>query len=98
MLDRFIVQNQPVDWVDPSGLLCTYSQGGKVMTCTDDNTGQQYLTCNGYSGNGEGLNNAAAQNQQNVGPIPQGTYTVGAATNRRGPQTRPLTPAPKNNI
>lgn len=30
----------------------------------------------GYSGNGEGLNNPAMQDVKDVGPIPQGVYTV----------------------
>ena len=31
----------------------------------------------GYSGNGAGLNNPGAQDQHNVGPLPQGMYTIG---------------------
>lgn len=31
----------------------------------------------GYSGTGFGRNNPAAQDLQNVGPIPQGCYTIG---------------------
>lgn len=90
--------NNPVNWVDPSGLLCTYSQSTGNLTCTNDGTGQQYLTCNGYAGNGAGLNNPAAQNQPNVGPLPRGDYTVGAANTRRGAETRPLTPNANNNM
>lgn len=33
----------------------------------------------GYAGHGSGLNNPAAQDQQNVGPIPTGTYSIGPA-------------------
>jgi len=32
-----------------------------------------------YSGNGDGLNNSDMQNIANVGPIPQGIYTIGSA-------------------
>jgi len=92
------VGNNPVNWVDPSGLLCVYSQSTRNLTCTNDSTGQQYLSCNGYSGRGTGLNNPDAQNQSNVGPLPRGDYTVGASNNRRGPITRPLTPNPNNNM
>ncbi len=92
------VQNNPINFVDPTGLLCTYSQSYGQLTCTNDCTGEQYLTCNGYAGNGNGLNNPDAQNQQNVGPLPQGDYTVGSANRRRGPQTRPLTPDPNNEM
>ena len=31
----------------------------------------------GYSGHGDGVNNPASQNVPNIGPIPQGTYTIG---------------------
>jgi Tlde1 domain len=67
------------------------------MTCTNE-AGQQYLSCNGYAGNGRGLNNPDAQNQQNVGPLPQGRYVVGEPNNRRGPFTLPLIPGPGNNM
>jgi len=49
----------------------------------------------GYSGNGAGLNKPTAQNQPNVGPVPQGTYTIGAAhspPDHLGPLALPLYP------
>ncbi len=92
------VGNNPVNFIDPTGLLCVYSQSTGSLTCTNDTTGQQYLRCNGYSGRGPGLNNPAAQDQPNVGPLPQGDYTVGGPNNRRGPVTLPLTPNPNNNM
>lgn len=83
-LNRFTyVENNPLSYTDPSGLVCQYSEGTGTFVCTNTN-GQTYVSCTGYAGNGPGLNNPAAQNQQNVGPIPQGTYTVGGTTNRRG--------------
>jgi hypothetical protein len=33
----------------------------------------------GYSGTGDGRNNPDMQNVQAVGPLPQGTYTIGGA-------------------
>jgi hypothetical protein len=33
----------------------------------------------GYSGNSAGLNNPDLQNDPDVGPIPQGSYTIGPA-------------------
>jgi len=90
------VRGNPISYIDPTGLLCIYSQSAGGFTCTNDITGQQYLTCTGYSGQGVGLNNPAAQNQRDVGPLPQGDYTVGAPTRRRGPLTLPLTPDPNN--
>ena len=92
------VYNRPTMFIDPTGLLCVYSQGTGNLICTNDVTGQQYLSCDGYAGNGTGLNNPAAQNQPNVGPLPQGDYTVGDPNNRRGPITLPLTPDPGNNM
>ncbi len=93
------VDNRPTVFIDPTGLLCVYSQSTGSMTCTNDATGLQYLSCSGlYAGNGSGLNNPNAQNQHNVGPLPQGNYVVGAPNNRRGPYTRPLTPDPSNNM
>jgi hypothetical protein len=84
--------------VVPSGSYCGYSQSTGNLTCTNNATSQQLLSCRGYSGRGAGLNNPAAQNQLNIGPIPRGDYTVGAPNNRRGPVTRPLTPNPNNNM
>lgn len=91
------MEGNPLSYVDPTGLVCQYSQGTGTFVCTNP-AGQTYASCTGYAGNGSGLNNPAAQNQQNVGPIPQGTYTVGGTTNRRGPGTRPLTPDPANSM
>lgn len=90
----------PLTFIDPTGLLCVYSQSTGSLSCTDDSTGEQYLRCNGYAGNGPGLNNPDAQNQPNVGPLPQGDYTVGGSRNggRTGPMSRPLTPNPNNNM
>ncbi len=90
----------PLVFVDPDGLLCVYSQGAGTFVCTDNVTGEQYLTCDGYAGNGPGLNNSGAQNQPDVGPLPQGNYTVGAPRNggRTGPMSRPLTPSSDNSM
>ena len=91
------VEGNPISYTDPTGLICQYSQSAGTFVCTNP-AGQAYASCTGYAGNGLGLNNPAAQNQQNVGPIPQGRYTVGGTTNRRGAGTRPLTPDPANNM
>jgi hypothetical protein len=92
----------PVVFIDPTGLTvtCTFSQSTGHMTCVDDSTGQQVVNSNGYAGQGAGLNNPNAQSQQNVGPLPQGNYTIGPGTNspNTGPLTLPLTPAPGNNM
>ena len=54
----------------------------------------------GYSGAGEGKNDPAAQDQHNVGPIPQGIYTIGAPsdTKTHGPYVLHLTPDPENEM
>lgn len=47
----------------------TYSQSSGKFTC-------QALIAFGYSGNGDGKNNPAKQDVHNVGPIPQGEWTI----------------------
>jgi len=51
----------------------------------------------GYSGTGAGRNNPAMQTVQNVGPIPQGHYLIGAPhdTETHGPYVMRLTPEPE---
>jgi Protein of unknown function (DUF2778) len=53
----------------------------------------------GYSGHGEGLNNPAMQDVPDVGPCPQGFYSIGDMYNSptHGPDTRKLTPLPGTN-
>ncbi len=93
------VVNNPVNGIDPAGLICIYSQSAGSLICTDDTTGQPYLSCNRlYAGQGAGLNNPYAQNQPNVGPLPQGNYIVGAPNESRGPETRPLTQVSGNDF
>ena len=89
----------PTSFIDPDGLRCTYTQSTGDLVCTNDDTGEVYLRCEElYAGNGAGENNADAQNQRNVGPLPRGTYTVEASSNRKGPVTRRLTPSRNNNM
>jgi len=57
----------------------------------------------GYSGFEAGRNNPAMQNQENVGPIPQGRYAIGApqcvdSPGPHGPFVLPLTPDPANEM
>lgn len=55
----------------------------------------------GYSGNGAGLNNPDAQDQHDVGPVPQGSYTIGPAVSppdHLGPLALPLIPDPGNTM
>jgi hypothetical protein len=48
----------------------------------------------GYSGNGAGKNNPAMQNVPNVGPIPEGRYTINDPIDspKVGPYALPLDP------
>lgn len=54
----------------------------------------------GYSGAPAGKNNPAMQNVPNVGPIPQGNYTISAPYNSpdHGPFAMPLIPDPANEM
>jgi hypothetical protein len=54
-----------------------------------------------YSGNGDGLNNPAMQEVHNVGPLPEGLYTIGPAKNpidELGPIALELIPDPSNEM
>ena len=62
-------------YIDPLGLCWVYSQStGRLSRVAADGTVTVVAT--GYSGNGNGLNNPAMQDTPNVGPIPQGGYTI----------------------
>jgi hypothetical protein len=55
-----------------------------------------------YSGYEAGKNNPAMQNVPNIGPVPQGRYTIGAPIDLgggpHGPFVLPLTPDPANQM
>ena len=84
------VQNNAVNAIDPSGLAHIYSQSTGKLTRENfssnpsnfETTGtalqiNRTLVGTGYSGHGEGINNPEKQDVENVGPIPQGIYTIG---------------------
>lgn len=54
----------------------------------------------GHAGNGTGLNNPAAQDQHNVGPLPRGRYTIEpeASSSRLGIIAMRLTPNLENEM
>jgi lipoprotein-anchoring transpeptidase ErfK/SrfK len=59
------------------------------------------LIATGYSGHGVGLNNADDEFLKNIGPIPQGVYTIGSPKEPidiLGPIAMPLEPDPNNNM
>jgi hypothetical protein len=80
-------QNAPSNGTDPHDWGATSDIGGvtqqmlkvaweyhqRTGQLTDDNGN---AVGNGYSGNGDGLNNPDAEDQAYVGPIPQGGYTI----------------------
>jgi hypothetical protein len=71
-----------------SNMTWTYKQSTGEL----DHDGQRRGT--GYAGIAEGLNNPAMQDQHNVGPIPQGIWTIGPALDppdHLGPLALPLT-------
>lgn len=57
----------------------------------EDPTGKVIAT--GYSGHGPGRNSPAMQNVHDIGPIPVGTFHIGAAEDSKqlGPVAMPLT-------
>lgn len=58
------------------------------------------FTVTGYSGHDTGKNNPAMQHVRGVGPIPVGTYAIGAPhdTDTHGPFVLALTPRPDNEM
>ena len=88
------VGGNPVSRIDHLGLDWMYSQSTGQLS----HNGSYVAT--GYAGNGAGLNNPAMQNVQNVGPLPQGSYTIGPQYNsaNTGPGTMALNPAAANNM
>lgn len=71
----------------------TYSQSTGLFTGSG-------ITATGYSGHGEGLNNPAMQDVHDVGPLPQGVYTIQPphADPKVGPVAMRLEPSPDNTM
>jgi lipoprotein-anchoring transpeptidase ErfK/SrfK len=59
-----------------------------------------HVVGHGYSGHGDGLNNPSMCNVKDVGPLPQGTYTIGQPQDDHqvGVFAMPLTPDPANQM
>ena len=70
------VRENPLTFVDPLGLYWQYSQSTGNLVYVDRLTGQITPVTVGYSGYGVGLNNPQTQQTPNIGPIPQGTWTI----------------------
>ncbi|MES9976471.1 MAG: RHS repeat-associated core domain-containing protein [Candidatus Thiodiazotropha sp.] len=97
------VGNNPLIRIDQAGLDWIYSQStGNLFYQPLTNQGggpPAPVASGGYSGNGAGYNNPSMQNVPNVGPIPQGSWTIGTPYNSPnvGPSAIPLTPNPGTN-
>ncbi|HEX3156202.1 MAG TPA: RHS repeat-associated core domain-containing protein [Candidatus Angelobacter sp.] len=99
---RYVYDN-PVNFIDPTGMTCTYSQSTGQMVCVDDSTGNTYYTGQGYagtnSGGNNGRNNPNAQGQNDVGPLPRGDYQLTGDWHNSpntGRNTMNLSPLPGN--
>ncbi|MDO9710743.1 tlde1 domain-containing protein [Paracraurococcus lichenis] len=81
-----------------AGACYTYEQATGRLLLTEG--GQNDLIATGYSGSEEhgGKNNPKAQCLQDVGPLPRGSYTIGAPRPGPSPFSLPLTPDPANDM
>ncbi len=97
------VLGDPVNGVDPEGLDWIFRQSTGQISHIDVEGNTTHIGT-GYSGHGEGLNNPSMQHMPNVGPIPQGTYTIGpqqtnvTGSGTRMPASMRLTPDPNNQM
>lgn len=96
------VANNPLKYIDPTGLEWIFSQSTGQLSYQPPASlggGPPQPIGQGYSGNGPGLNNPAMQNVQNVGPLPQGSYTIGPQQdNGNLTASMRLTPDPANQM
>lgn len=71
-----------------------YSQSTGILTHEGIALGK------GYSGHGDGINNAAMQSVHDIGPIPRGKYRIGPQQThpKLGPVAMPLQPYPMNEM
>lgn len=73
----------PMNGFDNGGLSWEFAQNTGRLTHIDDKTGARKFIAFGYAGNVKGFNNSKLQHVGNVGPLPQGHYTINL-----NPQTR----------
>ncbi len=71
------VGGNPLLRVDPFGLAWEYSQSSGMLIHVDDESGTKTAEGWGYAGAGIGLFNPAMQHVRDLGPLPQGSYTIG---------------------
>lgn len=87
------VRNLPTMFIDPLGLDWIYEQSTGQLShqpAASLGGGPPAPIAVGYSGHGPGLNNPSMQAVPNVGPIPQGTWTIGPQQDNRTASGRNL--------
>lgn len=85
-------QRESLQSIEINGQAWTYAQ----KTGELEHDGQP--VANGYSGCGEGKNNPELQQVHNIGPVPQGDWTISGPpenTSEHGPYVLRLTPMPE---
>lgn len=86
--------NDPINFIDPSGLIgCKYSVTTGHLTCTS-NDGKQAVdfgTNSAFSGSGLAKDNPGFESARDAGPVPSGHYRLDATSN---PDKINLNPAP----
>lgn len=75
-LYSYTFQN-PVNYIDPTGLKWIYQQSTGEMYYQPEVGGPPILVGKGYAGRNAGLNNPDYQDTKNIGPVPQGIYKIG---------------------
>lgn len=71
--------NNPGRWEDPSGLRWVYYQSSGQIWYASDTGDAPFYVGTGYAGSesGGGKNDPSQEGQENIGPLPQGFYTIG---------------------
>jgi RHS repeat-associated protein len=99
------VHGSPISYADSHGLYWEYCSGSGRLTYVAPDGTRSLITTLGLAGSGTGINNesmqcvrAADNTQGNSGPLPAGTYSIGAPNNAYGPNSMRLTPAGTNNM
>jgi uncharacterized protein RhaS with RHS repeats len=90
------VGGNPISNVDPTGLLCNWTQGTGSYSCYDP-SGNYYASGTGYAGAGVDKNNPESQNIFKKRPLPKGCHKVAGIENgSTGPYSLRLVPMFKN--
>lgn len=72
------VYNNPINWVDPSGLVkCIFLVARGTFICALDDWSQAFIEGKAVSGRGKCKNNPDCFSIRNEGPLPEGIYSLG---------------------